>query len=204
MWSTLILIAAISIPVAKADVIITDTINFPASPNATIYPTSGAFTYDQTASLFTSFSVTWDGFIFDLTSSANDPSVTSTTPSCLSGLTGGAASYALLTGACSPNPYGIGITAWEGIVFTGRPYYFNFASDDEPPTILSDIDFVISATTSIIDTTPIQNAGSYGPWTVTKTSVTTPEPGAGALTVFGFLGLWVVCLKSRRKDANSR
>lgn len=37
-------------------------------------PTSGRFTYDTVLQVFTDFDVVWNGFVFDLTTGANDPS----------------------------------------------------------------------------------------------------------------------------------
>jgi len=72
----------------------------------TLLPTSGSFTYDSTADTFSDFDVTWNGVTYDLTASANSPGAGSGgVPSCIGSLTGAAASFALLDGACaSPGP----------------------------------------------------------------------------------------------------
>src|ERR1700731_2325351 len=56
-------------------------------------PTAGSVTYDSDlANPFSAFLVTWNGFTFDLTSSANDPLILPDGESCpLSGTTGAAA-----------------------------------------------------------------------------------------------------------------
>jgi hypothetical protein len=67
------LIALVARPVQATDVITTYTINFTTTSGAA--PASGSFSYDSTNPQFTNFIVNWDGFSFDLTSSANSPSV---------------------------------------------------------------------------------------------------------------------------------
>jgi hypothetical protein len=64
------MIAALVAPAAMADPIdLTPyTLSFSGSP---LLPSSGSFTYDPDTPHFTSFLVTWQGIIFDLTSSAN-------------------------------------------------------------------------------------------------------------------------------------
>jgi len=65
----LVILIGICAAAAQADTIQTYDINFTGgSPNPT-----GQFTYDVTMNVFTAFTVTWDGIIFDLTTSANTP-----------------------------------------------------------------------------------------------------------------------------------
>jgi Viral BACON domain len=107
--SSLILVAALGAQLAAADTIITGTINFTPQASCpsctTLLPTAGSFTYDQTTSTFVDFTVTYDGATFDFVhdvngkDSANNPTISGSVP-CLSGATGGAATFALLT-ACS-------------------------------------------------------------------------------------------------------
>ena len=97
-----------STPPAGADTIITGTIQFTGGTCFSsicsavgLLPTAGSFTYDQSASQFTSFTVTYDGVIYDFVNDktyapANNPQVSGSEP-CLSGATGGAATFALLT-----------------------------------------------------------------------------------------------------------
>src|SRR5579862_2814316 len=65
-----------------------------------IAPTAGSFIYDPATGTFSSFTVTWDGDVWNLTSSANNPTISSPGPPCIGGLTGGAASFAMLSGGC--------------------------------------------------------------------------------------------------------
>lgn len=78
------------------------TINFaPEYGNA---PTSASFLYDSVVPQFTDFFVLWEGITFDLTASANAPTIEGTLD-CLVGLTGPAASFALLEGTCNSESY---------------------------------------------------------------------------------------------------
>jgi hypothetical protein len=67
----LLVSAAFSTPTLAAP--ISYTINFTTTNIGTPAPTSGSFTYDSVAPLFSGFTVVWEGFAFDLTSSANSP-----------------------------------------------------------------------------------------------------------------------------------
>lgn len=121
-----LLIAAFGAPVAMAGVMTTYTINF---TGGAILPTEGTFTYDPDTQTFTSFSVTWDSVFFDLTSSANAPGFGgggggTNPPICIGALSGGAASFALLTGACTSPPIN-GNTFWLGTkVDVGHGFLF--------------------------------------------------------------------------------
>ena len=66
------------------------------APDSGLAPASGSFTYDSAVPLFTNFQVVWNGFDFDLTSSANDPLVYLTNAACLGA--GPSTGFALLTG----------------------------------------------------------------------------------------------------------
>jgi len=94
-----------------------------------VSPTAGSFTYDPATNTFTNFTVTWDGVVWNLTASANSPIITSTAPSCLGGLTGGAASFAMLDRACYPAPPSGGNEWVTGPPPTGQTTQkFNFVS----------------------------------------------------------------------------
>jgi hypothetical protein len=101
---SILLLAAIGPPAAMADLLdsTTYTINFTGGP---LLPTAGSFTYDPDTPNFTNFLVTWDGVPFDLTSAANDPIIgIGGNPPCIGAATGAAATFLLLSGACSPPP----------------------------------------------------------------------------------------------------
>lgn len=57
---------SMGVPVARADVIIDGTVDFTVTSGS---PTpTGSFVYDQTTSTLSSYSVSWDGVTFDMTS----------------------------------------------------------------------------------------------------------------------------------------
>src|SRR5579862_1886908 len=64
-----------------------------------VAPKDGSFVYDSSTQSFSDFEVAWQGLVFNLTSSANSPTIDGSLP-CLKGLTGGAATFALLDGKC--------------------------------------------------------------------------------------------------------
>ncbi len=72
-------------------------------------PTAGSFDYDAAHPTFSNFIVVWNGVPFDLTSSANSPSIFGSPTTCTS--TGAALSFDALTGAaCALSP--VGDTGW--------------------------------------------------------------------------------------------
>jgi hypothetical protein len=91
-----LLIAACAAPVAFGDVDTTYDITF-TGPGT--LPASGSFTYDSTNPSFSDFTVTYEGYLYDLTAEANAPTFSGTLP-CVG--SGAAATFALLSGACAP------------------------------------------------------------------------------------------------------
>jgi len=70
-----------------------------------ILPTAGSFDYDAAQPTFSNFIVVWNGVPFDLTSTANSPSIFGSPTTCT--LTGAALSFDVLTGgACALSPVG--------------------------------------------------------------------------------------------------
>jgi len=124
-------------------------------------PTAGSFIYDPDTSSFTNFSVTWIGLTFDLISSANAPSTSATIPSCLSGMSGGAASFALLSGACSAF---WGATSAEIVIA-------NFTLNTENNFLN-----VTGNLTIPFDFQPKTQAS--GGWTITAEATPVPEPSS--------------------------
>lgn len=89
----------LSLPFCEASVL-QYTLNLgPGNPGGGT-PT-GSFTYNTVTKSFETFDVTFLGLSFDLTSSANAPSVTSPPPTCLGGLTGAEGFYTGLTQGCA-------------------------------------------------------------------------------------------------------
>ncbi len=102
-----ILIAAAGAPASLAAPV-TYGINFTATEG--MAPEAGSFTYDAATELFSNFTVNWGGEIFDLTASANAPSIVGTV-ACVHGLSGAAATFTLLNGKCGANTWGLPATA---------------------------------------------------------------------------------------------
>jgi hypothetical protein len=142
------LIAALGVPVAMADTkdAVTYTINFTGTPP---FPTAGSFTYDPDTQTFSSFVITWGGRNFDLTSSANNPSLTG---SPCGPLKGGGATFALLNKTCA-----LDTTLWYG--HTTPDVMFGFVTSDPAGVNVARV-FASSGT----PTAPYYVAG--GNWTV--------------------------------------
>jgi hypothetical protein len=96
LW--LVFTLCFAVPNAQADTVTNYTINFTGS---SILPTSGSFTYDSAMPGLSNFIVVWDGFTFNLTSSANNPTVVPPLPGCVPAGAGPAESFALLSGCAS-------------------------------------------------------------------------------------------------------
>ncbi len=169
LWTAVFLTTACCAPAALADVITTYDINFTTSSGDA--PSAGSFTYDSTTPSFSDFTVTWEGLLFTLTGSANDPGILGTVP-CLGGQTGAAASFALLSGACNP-PDPDFQTAWQ--------------VPPDPTTLTPDFQFVstnlVSASVGIVDLSASQfppgSELSSGGWTITEVSSNAvPEPNS--------------------------
>src|SRR5262245_16018288 len=72
------------------------TITFTQTEGPGPTPTSGSFTYDDEATLFTNFFVSWNGVTFDLTPWANRPNATYV---CGPKVHGAAEGFAMLSGS---------------------------------------------------------------------------------------------------------
>jgi hypothetical protein len=158
------------VPALKADVpdLQTYTINFTATFGTA--PTAGSFTYDPDTATFSDFLVTWDGSHFDLTSSANNPNHYPTLPSCIGGKTGGAASFALLTGACDPPPSNY-LTLWGA---GNGPPTFLFKTENFDSTVGIGVSEQLATPNP-----PPPFDDSQGTWTVTRqTTSPVPEPSS--------------------------
>ena len=88
---TSILIAAPGTPVALLAAPVTYDITFAATQG--IAPAEGSFAYDGASQSFSNFEISWQGVGFDLTASANAPTIAGTVP-CLHSLNGPAATFA--------------------------------------------------------------------------------------------------------------
>jgi len=158
-----------------------------------ILPTAGSFDYDAAHPTFSNFIVVWNGVPFDLTSSANSPSIFGSPTTCTS--TGAALSFDVLTGAaCALSP--AGDTGW--IVRTLKPCLscsgvFEFFKQvcpcfEPPPERL----LVIRSQVMLVDD-PLSTT-SGGSFSV---AAAIDEPASLALLIAGLTG--VVLGKRRRR-----
>lgn len=165
----LLLLATFIVPLAMADLAdsTTYTIQFIGVPANGILPTAGGFTYDPDTATFSSFLVIWDGITFDLTSAANAPDISGFpgAPHCLGGLTGGAASFALLTGSCES----IG-AFWGGDTQANHQANFEFSSFDPSN------DSMILVRDHLDSGPALQGTGGSTDWAVTAVSTPAPAP----------------------------
>lgn len=146
-------------------------------------PTSGSFVYDSTTSRFTNFLVVWNGLSFSgLAGSANSPFLTTPPPACLGGLTGGAASFALLSGACTP-PVAGGRTLW-GANTQDRFYFFT-----------TDVTNTITLAITGVAAHPNPPVNTEGGFSIAATA--TPEPSSIVLSISA--GLLFTALARRRR-----
>jgi hypothetical protein len=175
LWIISFLFAVIGAPSVHADDDTDYIINFTLSPPGTL-PTAGSFVYDNTTNTFLSFTVDWDGLVFDLTSSANNPSIEGVGPPCISGATGPQATLALMTVCNSATP----AAYWDGV-------------NPTPEQSSSNADFTFIATGSTPTTEEIEISPPGGiPGTETGDSglgsfdaIATPEPGTFGLMMLG-------------------
>jgi hypothetical protein len=155
-------------------------------------PTEGSFTYDSTTPTFSDFTVDWGGLLFTLTDSANHPSRSGTVP-CLGGLTGAAASFALLDGACSS---------------PGATFETNWSVSDDPTTLLPLFAFYTTDLGpngfSVDDSSDSPGSGvvgSMGSWTISPEVAAVPEPCS--LIPITLLGLFAARKRIARSFAQA-
>jgi hypothetical protein len=140
-------------------------------------PTEGSFTYDSTNPSFSDFTVTWDGIVFNLTSPANNPFISSMPPSCLGGLggaTGAAATFDLLAGHC-PN------SLWDGLQSTSPAVGSNFSFFSQTESQMISIETVLSGDTGANE---LQGLGS---WTISAVIPPSPVPEPNSVLLLATL-----------------
>jgi len=168
---SVLLCAAFCAPAAMADPVdlTTYTINFTGSG---LLPTAGSFTYDPDTYTFSSFLVVWDGLTFDLTNRANNPAESTPDPSCIGSLTGGAATWALLSGSCTPPASGF-TTDWGADTTQSLFRFISF--NEATPEVYIDV--------AASDAPTSGDFGANGQWTLTATTAAVPEPSSIPVTI---------------------
>jgi hypothetical protein len=199
----LVVLALFAAPVATADLL--DSAAYTIAFTGTgVMPTAASFTYDPDTATFSSFLVTWDSLSFDLTNDANTLSFIGPVPSCFTGLTGGAASFVVITKSCplppSETPSEI---FWFGDTEVDHSARFVFSYPDPPPSLLpsTELDAVLLSGPAAHD------VGSGG-WITTEVAApvpaAVPEPGSLLLlatmcALAGTLALFPVTRGKRSK-----
>jgi hypothetical protein len=191
LLTSVFLIATFGAPVAIADLIdmTTYTINFTGA-NA---PTAGSFTFDADTQIFSSFSVIWDAHTYDLTSSANAPTINGGGPPCIAGQTGGAATYTLISGSCGP-PLPLQFIGWSAVDLPSGGDSFSFAFDFQHfPAIGISVDGTVTFPADAGE--PL--LGASGGWTIAPV----PEPSALSLLLMGLVSLAFMARKRTGEPA---
>lgn len=191
MGICVLLIAALGSPVAKATTTTYD-ITFTLSAGG-VNATAGSFTYNDSTNKFSAFNVVWDGITFDLTSSANAPSLNGTPCVTSTGgvLTGGAASFALLNHLCTFGAPDL-TTDWFGKI----------TSTTEFGLTTFDATNVNSITIYHSQGVAGGTAAGGGDWTLsTGTPPTpTPEPSAGLMMGTALMAMAALGMMRRREQ----
>lgn len=143
-------------------------------------PTSGTFLYDPAGPAFSSFSVIWNGISFDLTSSANSPSVIG---ACATSAPDVADVFEMLRVGCAGDS-----REWSAII--GIPFaQFSFTSHS------------LGSETEIVAETPISRtlppASASGTWSI---AATVPEPTSLSLMAAGIFGLGAYHCRRRIRE----
>ncbi|HTW67953.1 MAG TPA: PEP-CTERM sorting domain-containing protein [Bryobacteraceae bacterium] len=194
----ILFIATCGATAALADTITTYDINFTGTGGGPP-PSAGSFTYDSTTQTFSDFTVTWENLLFTLTGSANNPDILGTVP-CLNGATGAAASFALLSSACS-SPSAPFETSWGLTVNpTTLIPIFEFLSANGP----SPSDAIIVQSTSLTGNPSLANGNpTPGTWTITEVSQTSTVPEPNSALLLATLFCAGVFLARKRRTSSS-
>jgi len=146
---------------------VTDFISFAGSGTL---PALGVFTYDASTPAFSNFFVAWNGTLFDLTSSANAPSLSGPCPGESSSPPTG---FALMSQSlCAGSVYN-----WSA---HGLPSsFFTFQAGGGGPN--HQVNIFGSGGGSL---TP---SDGFGTWTIMQLSTSVPEPGTLTLLTTGVL-----------------
>jgi hypothetical protein len=176
-----------------ADVVdqVTYTISFTGTG---LLPAAGSFTWDPDTTSFTSFSVTWNtlsfDFLVDPNSGPNDPLYFNTfgPAPCLGAATGASASFALLTGACTPASPGY-TTEWEAVGGGNTLGTFDFKTFSSDPNAGA-----IDVFREVSQDPSISTQAAHGEWSVASNAAPAPEPSSLLLAA---LSLCVLVARKR-------
>ena len=174
---------------------VTYTVNLPGNSPA---GSSGQFTYDGT--MFTNFIVDWNGNAFDLTPSANNPTLVNAGATCLAGYSGPQFGFAIMTQSGLPSSCGgLPISFYVEADLMFPPQTLSFAALYE--TAGNATAYSVSGYNPIPGNPPPPVIRALiGPWSVTAQSET-PEPSSFKLL---FLALLLITVRwlTRGRRAN--
>jgi hypothetical protein len=136
---------------------------------------NGSYTYDPASGLFTDFSVVWGKATFDLTSSANAPSLATDPPTgCSSAVSGQPYGFSLIAKSvtgCDPEFY------WSGLYYGALGYStFQFVLQSELSPLIIAIDR-IDAESFFSANSSVYYETADGAWN--------PEPGTISMMLLG-------------------
>jgi hypothetical protein len=189
----LILLASLAAPMAMAD--LADQVAYNITfTGIGVLPAAGSFIYDPDTTTFSSFFVTWDNISFDLTAAANHPTVNPIAgePACIGGLTGAAAGFAEITGACPNSDSGV---FWAGDAEIDHSALFDFHVI-APPTGPGIPEIEIF---DVSQSGPASHDTGSGKWIATEegTLAPVPEPPSAVLLLLTALVSIAVLAKRR-------
>jgi hypothetical protein len=187
---SILLMAAISAPLAMADLIDQTTYVITFTGTNGPLPSSGSFTWDPDTGTFSGFSVTWQGIFFvGLGNSANFPTIIGSGSGCNSGSNDSRAVFLLLTSNdCGTTTWrALQSTAGSGFVFlsAGLPSPFPEAGGLAIGSALMPVTGDVFAT---------------GQFTATPV----PEPSSAILMATVLLGAIFVAIRKRSSRVDGR
>ncbi len=159
------------------------TINFTLADGYSPLPASGYFTYDAGAG-FSNFLVHWEDAQFDLSSAANNPTVSDPATGCAPAGGGPAYAYQIMTQTAT------GCTAtysWAGS-YIGFIGFAQFGFSLDVLAYPSRSDAFVGGTASVLDTS-INNFAAVGSWSITEGA---PEPGTLGMMLLGAMAVAAV------------
>ena len=155
------------VPCALADSLTVGTITFTAAQGS--IPTAGSFVFDNTTNVYTSFTITWDGAVFDYVASGMLNPFHNTLAN--SGTwSGNAPASGVIIDNMLPNLFQI------TVVF-GQPQIPPFGPLQIPPVAQTYVD---------------QTTVADGTFAVQETTISTREPGSVIFLLFGIAILLVI------------
>jgi hypothetical protein len=208
------LLVAVSVPALLSPVVYADTftdytINF-LGPAGTLFPTSGTIVYDSTAGAvkpFTSFSVSWDGEVFDFAAIANQynylagTQTLATFNTSVPGCTGASGYQSLIVAmvACAPD------AVWAAQADTAAntaSFSILFPAVSGGIPAFADLECCTIPPPTVSARPGYTNGGGGLPLTIVDPPPSVvPEPGTAAMVFVGFGLAWLARKRLGRRAA---